>query len=534
MRFTYFTLAVLMFASATPAEPDEVRYMKEAPVAKRALIIGVEAYDKAPKVVNATNDAVGVAKNLKELGFETTLITGSKTQRGALIDAISKHVQSVGRDEISVIFFAGHGIEYGGSNFLVPSDAKNTDILRITTDNIPVPLILRMIGGRRAGLSLIMLDACRTSPFHILDENGRELSRSSGLAAMEAPVSTMIAFAAAPGRTAYSGTEDQGDSYYSRALLRNIRSPSITLETMFKRTRLEVLTATNQKQQPWETTSLLGDLFLKPSAVDLVEQKQAWVTLLNSEPTIELVSRYIALYPGSPWTKSARLWLDDHPTVIPPSGAFADADTDSPVMGALVSPTLSFVPATGWAGDVRSKAVATAALDVVKAKDPGSQIIGTLQTGDFVSLLSAPDAQGWAKIVSEQFGEGFVKGVKVDTDRARKTGRNAREIGEVALDGTSFDPANQLAAHVSSAWIDLLKRSSGKGSPSPVVEISRAASEQDVTEGRSRQLAFTRYLQARASLLRAGADKKYIEGEVSMATMGPGEKSIKVRALEST
>ena len=242
-----------------------------APERRTALVIGNSAYQKSP-LVNPVNDAQAMAATLGSLGFTVTKIeNASKSQ---MANAIRQFGDTIKLGGVGLFYFAGHGVQVNGENFLIPVDDDIQDKSQVATKGIEAKLVLQAMSNAKNRLNVVILDACRNNPFAqsasralVPTGNTDSLPRSDstgGLAPMEALVGTLIAFATAPESVAADGSGKNG--VYTENLLRNITEPGLRIEDVFKRTRFGVRQETGGRQVPWENTSLEGDFyFVAPS-----------------------------------------------------------------------------------------------------------------------------------------------------------------------------------------------------------------------------------------------------------------------------
>jgi hypothetical protein len=241
-----------------------------------ALVIGNGAYAKVPQLTNPARDAAAVEGLLRAAGFEVVESRNdlsNATMRRALRD-FSDQVRGA---HIAVVFYAGHGIEVGGTNYLIPVDAKLEQQSHVEDEAVPLSRVMSKVTSA-SKLQLVILDACRNNPFAqsasralVPTDNpdGRARSDSAGgLAPMEALVGTLIAFATAPESVAADGSGKNG--VYTENLLRNITEPGLRIEDVFKRTRFGVRQETGGRQVPWENTSLEGDFYFVAPATGSV------------------------------------------------------------------------------------------------------------------------------------------------------------------------------------------------------------------------------------------------------------------------
>jgi uncharacterized caspase-like protein len=222
-----------------------------------ALVIGNSAYVSVPRLPNAENDARLIAETLQSLSF--TLV-GDRAQLD-LDEASFRHVvQDFGRalqgSDVGLFYYAGHGVQLRGGNFLVPIGANPTREADIDFQMIDSNLVLHQMESAGTKLNIVILDACRNNPFI-----GRGLrSTEAGLTPMRAPEGTVISFATQPGNVALDG--DNGNSPYSRALAQVMRKPGLDVFQTFNQVGLQVTASTGGAQQPWISLSPLnGDFY---------------------------------------------------------------------------------------------------------------------------------------------------------------------------------------------------------------------------------------------------------------------------------
>jgi hypothetical protein len=243
-----------------------------------ALIIGNGAYPMAP-LRNPINDARAMAKTLNQLGFEVILRT-NLSQRG-MIEALRDFGERLGRNGEAVFYFSGHGMQVKGRNYLIPVDADIRGEDEVPYMSLDMAQVLDKLEAARSRANIVILDACRNNPFVRTFRSGR-----MGLAQMDAPVGTLIAFATAPGSEARDGDSEFGT--YTRHLLQHLPTPGLQAELVFRRVREDVTAETKDRQVPWESSSLKGDFFFNAEAAARTQQTPA-AQAQNVDPaTIEL------------------------------------------------------------------------------------------------------------------------------------------------------------------------------------------------------------------------------------------------------
>ncbi len=235
-----------------------------------ALVIGNGAYAEAP-LKNPVNDAIDIAQKLKKFGFDVTLKTNVEL-RGPE-SAVRSFGKSLRNGGTGLFYFAGHGIQVKGRNYLIPIGAVLESEGDVKYEAVDAGLVLAKMEDARNKLNIVILDACRNNPF------ARSFrSASAGLARMDAPTGSLVAYATAPGSVAADG--DGRNGVYTKHLLKNMDTPGLTIEKILKNVRIGVLHETGERQVPWESSSLTGDFYFatkKPSAIQApqTENKKA-------------------------------------------------------------------------------------------------------------------------------------------------------------------------------------------------------------------------------------------------------------------
>ena len=240
------------------------------PERRTALIIGNSAYRQSP-LTNPVNDAQAMAARLEALGFTVTKLENAS--KGQMSDAIQKFGDAIKRGGVGLFYYAGHGLQVQGENFLLPVDANIEDMNHVAAQGVEAKKVLQEMSNAKNQLNLVILDACRNNPFAQSASRGistrpdntdgrARTDKPGGLAPMEALVGTLIAFATAPDSVAADGAGKNG--VYTENLLRNLSEPGLKVEEVFKRTRFAVRQETGGRQVPWENTSLEGDFYFVP------------------------------------------------------------------------------------------------------------------------------------------------------------------------------------------------------------------------------------------------------------------------------
>ncbi len=226
--------------------------------ARVALVIGNANYRAAGALPNPKNDAEAVSKALNTAGFQVVLANDlSREQFASVLKNFSAMADG---SEWAVIYYAGHGIELGGNNYLVPVDAKFASDRDVSLEAVTLEQILQSVEGA-SKLRLVILDACRDNPFAqkmIRSSGSRSIGK--GLGNIEPEGTTLVAYAAKHGQTAEDGTGR--NSPYASALIRNIQTPGLEINQVFRRVHDEVLAATGKRQQPFTYGALPSEPFV--------------------------------------------------------------------------------------------------------------------------------------------------------------------------------------------------------------------------------------------------------------------------------
>ena len=223
-----------------------------------ALVIGNSAYRSVNPLPNPVNDAKAIAEDLKVASFDVTLANdlGQSDLRRAIRDFASK-VASKGPDTIALVYYAGHGVQVDGENFLVPVDARIQRESDIAIEAVRLADLMNALAAVPSKMRIVILDACRNNPFAAGDH------QTKGLAIVDAPTGSIVAYSTAPGTEATDGAGT--NSPYTTAFLEVSREPHLQIEQVFKQVRLKVHEATKGQQTPWESSSLTSDFWFLPS-----------------------------------------------------------------------------------------------------------------------------------------------------------------------------------------------------------------------------------------------------------------------------
>jgi hypothetical protein len=297
-----------------------------------ALVIGQSAYRAVPALPNPANDARAVSQLLGDAGFEVVGAADlSQNEMREKVSEFAAQVAAKGPDTIALLFYAGHGLQIDGENFLVPVDVDPKREADIPLQAVRLNDILNTLASVPSRMRILLLDACRNNPFPGI--NG---TAGHGLALVDARIGapgTFLSYSTSPGAEAEDG--DGADSPYTLALLAAAKQPGLSIEDTFKRVRVSVNQATEGRQTPWDSSSLTDDFrfFPGPGAVGLRQPAarrtvDEWRRELQGKPveaanemivadgTEEAYEAFVGLFTQPPFGPQAREWLDRHRRMV--------------------------------------------------------------------------------------------------------------------------------------------------------------------------------------------------------------------------
>jgi len=232
-----------------------------------ALVIGNGAYAHVKALPNPANDARAVARSLRDIGF--TVSEGIDLDRASMQKVTRDFLREAARAQVAVVYYAGHGVQVDGRNYLIPVDVELKAGSSVTETMIDMDTIMAGLDDQ-VRTNILIFDACRNNPMaqQIASAGGtRAIEGTSGLAAPTSlgagatlGAGTLIAFATAPGQVALDG--EGANSPFSAALSRHLGTPGLEVQQMLTRVRAEVVAGTKNKQVPWSNSSLLGEVYL--------------------------------------------------------------------------------------------------------------------------------------------------------------------------------------------------------------------------------------------------------------------------------
>ena len=322
---------------------------------RAALVIGNASYRNVAALPNPVNDAADVAGALRGLGFDVTELTN------ASFDQMRRGIIAFGRQargaDMAVVYFAGHGMELGGQNWLIPIDAELRTDIDAEAEAVSLRFVMEQVAGAKR-LGLVILDACRNNPF------AARMQRTSATRAVERGLSRVeptgdnvaVVYAAKDGTTADDGRGR--NSPFTTALLRHLATPGLDVRFLFASVRDDVMAATHGQQQPFIYQSLpRAEIFLRPPAAaasaampatapapsDLAERTWAAIANTTSQAILE---DFIRQFGGTPYGLMARARLEElksketavaAPSAPPPTSAPAGSQSSGGWFGGLTA-----------------------------------------------------------------------------------------------------------------------------------------------------------------------------------------------------
>ena len=306
-RLTRFVAAAILGVAclSAPAFADK----------RIALVIGNSAYQNVARLDNPKNDAKLMAETLRGLGF-TLIGNGAQVDldKAAFDNVLQKFGNQLVGADVALFYYAGHGIQVRGSNYLVPVNANPAREADVLFQMVDTALVLAAMEGSGTKLNMVLLDACRNNPF-----GGRGLrATEGGLAQMRAPEGTLISYATQPGNVALDGAG--GNSPYTKALSQTIRKAGLDIFQTFNEIGLAVMQATGNEQQPWVSASPIkgtfhfvvsGEVTVTPATASKTsEAAEAWAATQNST-SVAILQTFADRYGDTIYGRMARARIEE-------------------------------------------------------------------------------------------------------------------------------------------------------------------------------------------------------------------------------
>lgn len=270
-----------------------------------ALVMGNSEYGTVSPLDNPAHDARLIAETLQALDFKVTLlIDGNQTEMKRGISQFGRDLRKAGQDAVGLFYYAGHGVQSFGTNYLLPVDVSLEDAADLDLMAVEAQSVLRQMYSARNKTNIMILDACRNNPFTEIPE-----FNDNGLAEMQAPTGTFLAYATAPGGVALDGLE--GNSPFTQALASKITTPGLRIEQMFKKVRIDVIDQTDGQQTPWDASSLTSDFVFaeeEPMTSEQLQELQLWNSVQASGDPVQIML-FLRGYPTGTYANDARALL---------------------------------------------------------------------------------------------------------------------------------------------------------------------------------------------------------------------------------
>lgn len=275
-----------------------------------ALVIGNSDYKHTGRLENPKNDAADMAASLRKLGF--MVVEGRDLDKAAMDRTIRDFAGALGGAQVGLLFYAGHGLQVAGQNYLVPIDAQLTTPSAIDFEMVRLDLIHRTM-ERETSTNIIIVDACRDNPL------ARNLSRAlgtrstqigRGFAPVESGDGTLISFSTQPGNVALDGTGR--NSPYAAALLKHIAAPGDDLPTILINVRNDVMKATDRRQVPWEHSAMTARFYFTPPKSTEAQIELAFWTSVKDSNSPAALSTYLDRYPNGEFAPLARVLIEHY------------------------------------------------------------------------------------------------------------------------------------------------------------------------------------------------------------------------------
>ncbi len=319
-----------------------------------ALVIGNSAYQHTPKLTNPKNDATDMVVALKKHGFQ--VLEGFDLDKAAFDRKIRDFAAALSSAQAGVFFYAGHGLQVSGHNYLVPVDAQLSTASALDFEMVRLDLVHRTM-EREAQTNILFLDACRDNPLarnlaRAMGTRSTEIGR--GLAQVESGIGTLISFSTQPGNVALDGTGR--NSPFASALVKQLATSNDDLSAMLIGVRNDVMKETQRRQVPWEHSALTGRFYFNPAGQTaappavasprLSEAAEAWGAVKDST-SVAALEAYVVRYKDTFYAELARQRIDElkqqQVAVATPPAARPTAPAKEPLLPGLIDKTLDVV-----------------------------------------------------------------------------------------------------------------------------------------------------------------------------------------------
>jgi hypothetical protein len=401
-------------ATALAATGDASDYIDEHPTQKWAFVIGNSNYVEQEVIPSSSTDAKSVAKALRDLGFSVTEVHDVKRAPDFWTIYFQPFLDRIKENDFVVFYFSGHGLNYGGENFIAMTDfPKSISESEITDYLIALSSLRDLVTSRKAGLSLFLLDACRSIASNIMKQNGATDGVNKGMTPLRTTVENVaVGFSSDFGKISKGRDTPGAMSYYTDALLDHLEDEAKEFGYVKRQTRLKVIAETAGEQVPWFSDSVSTEIYLRPSAQLLADEKTVWLSRLASN-NYGQVWDFTQEYPVSRYAGTAKRWLQQHSktatpntTKVPPQSldnAFNPNDPDRRVVVPRVDGPFGFRTVASISGALNGVAasanrtiaevlgqsdqlVVTRTMSAKSHPDENAPTVGTVAAGSTVKI----------------------------------------------------------------------------------------------------------------------------------------------------
>ena len=511
-------LSCLLLASApAAAQISEMPAWARATAAvpRKALVLGVATYANVAPLTTPTYDGDRIAAVLAPLNFVVTRPVGAM-DRVTLLKAIDGYLDTIAAGDIALVYYSGHGIERNGVNYIIPADVPaSLTPGREGHQAISIDWLMDELGQRRAGLTVLVLDACRDDPFAGAPSAGA-VTGPKGLAPLsDTTTGFFIGFAAAPRSSSFSRLDsDPADvpSIFTRKLIERLGDPGRSLYGVWSVVGRQVYEMTGYRQKPWHNASLFPELKLVPTAADTAEEQNAWqnAVLASNVPNLRAdLSMFLENFPASEHAAAARQKIAeiDGGTIANAPDALgslqgfleieksATAPTGTSLSGSVTNAVRTTAARARYRGDSAEVVLSTKAQEVRASPNQGAPNVGLVSTGSPLAVLGTPqEGARWNKVLLPSGRVGFIAGVTPFK-------ATAETAVDVKFDTAAVVPIDLAPARAASA--DLQTRP-GR------VSISIGGANVPLAD-RAHSLVYLRALALRGELIRNGLARDRID-----------------------
>lgn len=426
----------LLMAQA-PARPSTLSHIRPAE-RRTALVIGNADYPHAP-LLNPAHDAQSMVATLNLLGFDViSVINGTRVD---MQNAILTFAERLADGGAGVFYYAGHGLQVRGQNYLVPIDENITSEGSVRFESISLDAILEQMGQPRPNrTNIIILDACRNNPYA-----SRYGGSAAGLALVDSPTDFFIAYATSPGGVALDGEGDNG--LYTGELLKAMAIPDLKVEDIFKRVRANVARQTGHQQIPWEASSLVRDFIFYPSVEEIevkVAQQVVEPEVQSSQQTLraqQVQSLELAFWEAIKNSQNA----EDYEAYLKafPNGVFAPLAKirAERYKRASQQPQVATGPAIE---EIEGYYSVTTPANVREAPTANSKRVGTLATGTQLLVTGKVADSNWYRIETPDGTMGYIFGGLIQESTPKEiVAHFEKKQAEAASKSTVAKPAQE-------------------------------------------------------------------------------------------